>query len=133
MTWCYSTLRRGATRECSSHLAVPWQLCWSTVGLRHNTTQVVPLSMIRHLSSSSSVKSSNTQLTESVKATSETQDVKAMDALLEAVRKSLVIAIHVAGLTPKPGARSNPAYRKYGLHLRSHSRSRAKFPVASSH
>lgn len=83
------------------------------MGLRHKTAQAVPLSMIRYLSSSSSVESSNTQLTELVKATSETQDVKVMDRLLKAVRKSVVIAILVAEVTPLLGARSNPAYRKY--------------------
>lgn len=80
------------------------------------------MTRIRHSSSSSSVAGgANIQLTESVKATSETQDVKAMDTLLKVVRTSLVIAIHVAELTAHPEARSSPAYRKYELHFIFHS------------
>ena len=87
MTWLYSTLLR-SKRGCSGHqFTVPWQLGLSPAGLRHKTTQVVPPTTICHLSSSPSVESANTQLAE-VKATSETQDVKVMDTLLKAVRKS---------------------------------------------
>ncbi|KAG6374028.1 HotDog domain-containing protein [Boletus reticuloceps] len=82
-------------REYSSHrVAAPRQLRLSPAGYQHKTTQVVPSApLIRRLSSVPGVETANTQLAE-VKATSETQDVKAMDTLLKAVR-----------------ARSNPVYR----------------------
>lgn len=72
----------------------------------------VPLTTVRHLSSSSHLSQ--------VKASSETQDVKSMDTLLKAVRKSFATVLEFTSfaLTPlSAGARSNPAYRKYALRL----------------